>query len=191
MKHHSIAIFASGNGSNAENLMRYFKQHATISIDLLLCNNPTAGVIEKAKKHQTAVVVVSNSAFEDGETVLNELQKHHIDWIVLAGFLRKIPASLIRQFPNRILNIHPALLPDFGGKGMYGKYVHEAVIAAKATKSGISIHFVNADFDEGEIIAQFETPVQPADTPLSLAEKIHTLEHQHFPMVVEETILNH
>jgi phosphoribosylglycinamide formyltransferase-1 len=190
MKHHSIAIFASGNGSNAVNLIQHFKHHAAISVQLLVCNNPEAGVLEKTKQLGIEVLIAPNESFVDGEIICKTLRERNIDWIVLAGFLRKIPSLLIQQYPNRIINIHPALLPKFGGKGMFGRHVHEAVLAANEKKSGISIHFVNEAFDEGKLIAQFETTVLSTDTPLSLAEKIHTLEQVHFPICVEQTILN-
>ena len=191
MNKKSIALFASGNGSNAVNLIRFFQNHPQIEVKTLICNKPDAPVVSKAESLGVEVLVFNNEEFESGLTVLQELDYRSIDWIVLAGFLRKIPINIIRGYQNRIINIHPSLLPKYGGKGMYGKFVHNAVIEAKELKSGISIHLVNEEFDEGEILAQFETELTGNDTCDSLAEKIHTLEHKHFPIIVEQTVLNH
>lgn len=189
MNKKSIALFASGNGSNAVNLIRFFQNHTQIEVKTLVCNKVDAPVVEKARSLGVEVLVFTNEEFESGLTVLQELDYRAIDWIVLAGFLRKIPLNLIRGFQNRIINIHPSLLPKYGGKGMYGKYVHEAVIGAKEPTSGISIHLVNEEFDEGELLAQFETELTSTDTLESLAEKIQVLEHKHFPIIVEQTVL--
>lgn len=191
MNKKSIALFASGNGSNAVNLIRFFQNHPQIEVKTLLCNKENAPIVEKARDLGVEVLIFSNEEFESGLTVLQELDYRAIDWIVLAGFLRKIPLNIIRGFQNRIINIHPSLLPKFGGKGMYGKFVHEAVIEGKEAKSGISIHLVNEEFDQGKILAQFETVLTVNDTVDSLAEKIQMLEHKHFPIIVAETILNH
>lgn len=190
MNKKSIALFASGNGSNAENLIRFFQNHPQIEVKMLVCNKADAPVVEKARALGVEVLVFTNEEFESGLTVLQELDYRAIDWIVLAGFLRKIPLNIIHGYPNRMINIHPSLLPKYGGKGMYGKFVHEAVVSAKEPKSGISIHLVNEEFDQGEILAQFETVVTPEDTWESLAAKIHALEHKHFPIIVEQTVLN-
>jgi phosphoribosylglycinamide formyltransferase-1 len=190
MEKRNIAIFASGTGSNAVNLIHHFQDHASIRVQLVLCNKQDAPVIEKANALGIETFICSNEAFENGLTVLQELDYREISWIVLAGFLRKIPVNIIRGYQNKIINIHPSLLPKFGGKGMYGMHVHRAVCEAKETESGISIHFVNEAFDEGKIIAQFRTPISPSDTPESVAEKIQLLEATHFPYIVEETILN-
>ncbi|MNX84141.1 Phosphoribosylglycinamide formyltransferase [compost metagenome] len=189
MNKKSIALFASGNGSNAVNLIRFFQNHTQIEVKTLLCNKADAPVVEKAKSLGIEVLVFTNEEFESGLTVLQELDYRAVDWIVLAGFLRKIPVNIIRGFQNRIINIHPSLLPKYGGKGMYGKYVHEAVIGAKEPVSGISIHLVNEEFDKGELLAQFETELTSNDTSDSLAEKIQVLEHKHFPIIVEQTVL--
>lgn len=190
MNRKSIALFASGNGSNAVNLIDFFRDHPQIEVKTLVCNKEDAPVVSKARSMGIEVLTFTNEAFESGLTVLQELDYRAIDWIILAGFLRKIPVNIIRGFQDRIINIHPSLLPKFGGKGMYGKYVHQAVIEAKENQSGISIHLVNEEFDQGKILAQFETSVTPEDTVDSLAEKIHQLEHKHFPIIAERTILN-
>jgi phosphoribosylglycinamide formyltransferase-1 len=191
MNKKSIALFASGNGSNAVNLIHFFQNHPKIEVKTLICNKADAPVVAKAESLGVEVLVFSNEEFESGLTVLQELDYRAIEWIVLAGFLRKIPVNIIRGYQNRIINIHPSLLPKYGGKGMYGKFVHNAVIEAKELKSGISIHLVNEEFDDGEILAQFETELTGDDTCDSLTEKIHALEHKHFPIIVEQTVLNH
>ncbi|MGV3613587.1 MAG: phosphoribosylglycinamide formyltransferase [Fluviicola sp.] len=191
MNKKSIALFASGNGSNAVNLIHFFRNHAQIEVKLLVCNKADAPVVAKAESMGIEVLIFTNEEFESGLTVLQELDYRAIDWIILAGFLRKIPVNIIRGYQNRIMNIHPSLLPKYGGKGMYGRFVHEAVIGAKELKSGISIHLVDEEFDRGEILAQFETELTPTDTSDSLAEKIHALEHKHFPIIVERTVLTH
>ena len=188
MKTKSIAVFASGSGSNAENLIRFFKNHPSIRVELVLTNKEDAPVVSKAKNLGVEVLCFSNEAFENGLTVLQELDYRAIDWIVLAGFLRKIPLNIIHGYPNRIINIHPSLLPKYGGKGMYGMHVHQAVIRAQESTSGITIHLVNEEFDKGEQLAQFETSIDSSDTPESLAVKIHALEQKHFPTIVEQTI---
>jgi phosphoribosylglycinamide formyltransferase 1 len=190
MNKKSIALFASGNGSNAVNLIHFFQNHSQIEVKTLVCNKENAPVVAKAGSLGIEVLVFTNEEFESGLTVLQELDYRAVDWIVLAGFLRKIPLNIIRGYHNRIINIHPSLLPKFGGKGMYGKFVHQAVISAKELKSGISIHLVNEEFDEGKLLAQFETALTPTDTVDSLTEKIQKLEYEHFPTTVEQTLLN-
>ncbi|WP_309281049.1 phosphoribosylglycinamide formyltransferase [Fluviicola sp.] len=190
MNRKSIALFASGNGSNAVNLIDFFHNHPQIEVKTLVCNKADAPVVSKAKIRGIEVLTFTNEEFESGLTVLQELDYRAIDWIILAGFLRKIPVNIIHGFQDRIINIHPSLLPKFGGKGMYGKYVHQAVIEAKESQSGISIHLVNEEFDQGKILAQFKTSVDPEDTCDTLSEKIHQLEHKHFPIIAEQTILN-
>lgn len=190
MNRKSIALFASGNGSNAVNLIQFFSGHPQIEVKILVCNKEDAPVVSKAKSLGIEVMTFTNEEFESGLTVLQELDYRAIEWIILAGFLRKIPVNIINGYQDRIINIHPSLLPKFGGKGMYGKFVHQAVIEHQEHESGISIHLVNEEFDKGRILAQFETVVSPEDTPESLAEKIHQLEHKHFPIIVERTILN-
>ncbi len=188
MKLTSIAIFASGTGSNAENLIRFFKNHPQIAVKLVVSNKSDAAVIQKAQNLGVETVFLPNTAFVDGQELINLLRQHEIEWIVLAGFLRKISPELIAHFPNHIINIHPSLLPKYGGKGMYGMHVHEAVIAAKESTSGITIHLVNEEFDKGAILAQYTTNLSNSDTPATLAQKIHALEHQFFPIIVEQTI---
>ncbi len=189
-KRYKIAIFASGSGTNAENLIRYFKDHDCIDVVLLVSNNPKAYALQRAEKEQVPSVVMDKSFRTSEERVMQLLEQFEIDFIVLAGYMLLIPGWLTRRFENRIVNIHPALLPRFGGKGMYGDHVHNAVIQAGEKKSGITIHYVNDQYDKGDIIFQAECPVFPDDTPESLAAKIHALEYRHFPVVVEETIQN-
>ncbi|MFP5042109.1 phosphoribosylglycinamide formyltransferase [Parasediminibacterium sp. JCM 36343] len=184
-----IAIFASGAGSNAQKIIDHFQQHPQITISLIVCNKPQAGVVQIASNEQIPVLIIEKERFFKGDGYVSELQALEIDFIVLAGFLWKIPLALINAFPNKIINIHPALLPKYGGKGMYGHFVHEAVIANKEAESGITIHYVNEHFDEGSPIFQATCPVLSTDTPDSLAKKIHSLEHAHFARVIEEIFL--
>lgn len=185
-----LAIFASGSGSNAEEFMKRFGQHPQMEVALIVTNNPNAGVIERAQRHSVEVLVVENKTLNDPEASLTPLQSRKIDWVVLAGWLRLIPTFLIEVFPHRIVNIHPALLPKFGGKGMYGKHVHQAVFDQKEKESGITIHFVNAHFDEGEIIEQFKTELSEADTPAIIEQKVRALEINHYASVVERLVLS-
>jgi len=184
----NIVLFASGNGTNAENIIRYFQRSNTVYITEVLTNNPKAGVIERAKKLNVPVRVITREDIASPQALIHHLTEQQTDLIVLAGFLWKIPTALIRQFPDKLINLHPALLPEFGGKGMYGLHVHEAVIAAGKKKSGITIHFVNENYDEGKIIFQAKTEVSPKDTPESLAGKIHQLEYKYFPKVIEKIL---
>jgi formyltetrahydrofolate-dependent phosphoribosylglycinamide formyltransferase len=183
-----IAIFASGAGSNAEKIIAYLKDHPAIRVSLIVCNKPDAGVISIAQNHGIRVLLIEKERFFSGDTYLPELKEAHIHFIVLAGFLWKIPEALIAAYPDKIINIHPALLPNYGGKGMYGMKVHEAVIAAGEKESGITIHYVNEHFDEGAPIFQAKCIIDGGDTPESLAQKIHVLEHRHFPEVVERVV---
>ena len=183
-----IAILASGSGTNAQRLMEHFHLHQHAEVALIGCDQPKAGVVQRAWAHQVPIYLFSGAGLKDG-TVQRELQGQRIDLIVLAGFMRLVPLEVVQAYPDRIINIHPALLPKFGGKGMYGHHVHEAVIAAKEAESGITIHYVNERYDEGEHIAQFRCPVLPNDTPDSLSERIHGLEHAHYPEVVERIVL--
>lgn len=183
----NIAILASGAGSNAQNIINYFKNKAAVNIALIICNKPGAGVLQIAEKEGIKFIVTDNETFKTTGLVA-QLQEARIDFVILAGFLRKIPAVLIEAYPGRIINIHPALLPNYGGKGMYGAYVHEAVIAAGETKSGITIHYVDEHYDNGDIIFQASCPVLPGDTAQTLAQKIHLLEYEHFPRVIEEVV---
>lgn len=184
----NIAIFASGSGSNAERIVEYFAKSEQINVKLFLCNNPEAGVIQRAERLQIPLIMFDRPAFKSGE-VVKILQENQIDWVILAGFLWLVPKNVVEAFPNKIINIHPALLPKFGGKGMYGHFVHEAVVENEETKSGITIHFVNECYDEGGIIFQASFPVLKTDMPEDVARKGQVLEHKHFPEVIERTIL--
>lgn len=185
----NVAILASGNGSNAQKITEYFQNHSGIRIRLILTNKKEAYVLERARQLGVPALHFSAGEFRDAQPVLQVLQDYNIDYLILAGFLLLVPEAIIRQYPGRILNIHPALLPKFGGKGMYGHHVHEAVINAGETESGISIHVVNEHFDEGQVIFQAKCPVFQGDTPDTLATRIHELEHTHFPKIIESYIL--
>lgn len=180
-----IAIFASGSGTNAENIIKKFQALPDFRFTVF-CNNPHAGVLARAALLNIPVVVFTRRDFYDSDKILQQLIENRTDLIVLAGFLWLVPAFVVRSFPNRIINIHPALLPKFGGKGMYGERVHQAVIAARETVSGITIHYVNENYDEGQIIRQVQCPVYPSDTPQTLAARIHALEYEHYPQVIAE-----
>lgn len=184
----NIAIFASGSGSNAQRIMEHFENNAEITVRVIVCNNPNAKVIERAAKFNVPVELISKHDFTQTQKVVNMLHNHQIDLVVLAGFLWLIPSNLIEAFPNKIINLHPALLPSYGGKGMYGMNVHHAVIANRESQSGITIHYVNAQYDEGKIIAQFICKIENGDTAEDLAKKIHILEHQNLPIVIENVI---
>jgi formyltetrahydrofolate-dependent phosphoribosylglycinamide formyltransferase len=184
----NIAIFASGAGSNAQKIIDYFRDSSSVRVSLIVCNKPGAGVLRIAGKENIPALLIEKEKFFHGNAYIDELEKYAIDFIVLAGFLWKIPASLIRTWPGRIINIHPALLPGYGGKGMYGSRVHEAVIAAGDRESGISIHYVDELYDHGEIILQEKCTVLPEDTPATLAQKIHALEHKHYPALIGQLI---
>jgi len=180
-----IAIFASGNGSNAQRIIEHFNDHPTIRVTLLLCNNPDAYVLERARNLHIPTVVFTRADLNHSQYLLDILTVQGIDFLVLAGFLWLVPDYLLKAYPFRIINIHPALLPKFGGKGMYGMRVHKSVIEAGDSESGISIHYVNAAYDEGQIIFQAKCPVEKGDTAESLAKKIHELEYRHYPEVIE------
>lgn len=184
----NIAIFASGSGSNAEKIIQHFMQQNDIQVVCLFTNKKEAYVLERAKKYHIPNFFFPYSEWKNAEPIIQKLKEFNVDYIILAGFLLKIPQSLIDLYPNRIINIHPALLPKYGGKGMYGDYVHHAVIEAKEKESGITIHYVNENYDEGKTIFQAKCQVLPTDTPDSLAEKIHQLEHKHFPEIIEQVI---
>lgn len=186
----NIAIFASGSGTNAENMIKYFKNNKNIQVKLVLSNKKDAYVLERAKKHQVETFVFSNDALKNSQIVLEKLKEKEIDFIVLAGFMRKIPQNILTAYHNKIINIHPALLPKFGGKGMYGDKVHKAVIEAGEMVSGITIHYVNEHYDEGAIIFQATCPVCEGDTPDTLAEKVHALEYNHYPKIIEKVVLS-
>ncbi|WP_038030662.1 phosphoribosylglycinamide formyltransferase [Thermonema rossianum] len=185
---HRIAVFASGSGSNAEQLIRHFKEQAADvgEVALIVCNKPDAYVLERAKKWNVPFLLIDRELlYERTDELIAMLKQHEIDFIVLAGFLWLIPPALIEPYPQRIVNIHPALLPRYGGKGMYGMHVHRAVIANREKESGITIHYVNEHYDEGQHIFQARLPIAEGTTPEQLAEQIHALEHRHYPQVVE------
>jgi phosphoribosylglycinamide formyltransferase-1 len=184
----NLAIFASGNGSNAINIINYFEKKPEVNVLKVFCNNPKAPIIEKARSKGINTLVFSKSQLIDSDFILTQLKALRIDYIILAGFLLKIPESIIEQFKDKIINIHPALLPKYGGKGMYGMNVHKAVVHNKEPKTGITIHYVNENYDEGAIIFQADCEVLKTDTPESVAAKIHTLEMQYFPRVIEQTV---
>ena len=183
----NLAIFASGSGSNAENIIRYFAEKPGFRVKKVYCNVPDAYVLERAKKYNVPTQVFNRAEFRNPDIILRQLQEEGTDFIILAGFLWLVPPCITNAYPNRIVNIHPALLPAYGGKGMYGHHVHEAVLAAGEKESGITIHYVNEHYDSGDIIFQATCPVLPDDTPDTLAARVHELEYAHFPRVIEET----
>lgn len=186
-----IAVFASGNGSNAENIIRYFRgTDRGAEVALVVTNKADAGVIGRAGRLGVDCRVMTAAEIRDQQTLVPLLESYGIDLIVLAGFLLMVPQFLISRYPDRIINIHPALLPKFGGKGMYGRHVHEAVVAAGERESGITVHFVSEKYDEGRIIAQVSTAVSPSDTAADLETKIHRLEQENFPRIIRETFYN-
>lgn len=184
-----IAIFASGAGSNAQKIIDHFRMRSIAEIALIVCNNPNAGVLQIASNEKIPVLLIEKKKFSENG-YFPEINKYNIDFIALAGFLWKIPPALINCFPQKIINIHPALLPDFGGKGMYGNAVHEAVIRACKEESGITIHYVDEKYDNGTIIFQARCRIDKNDTPETLAEKIHTLEHRFYPQEIEKRLLH-
>ena len=180
-----MAIFASGMGSNAANIIDFFKNRPDVKVALIVCNKPGAGVLSVAEKHQIPTLLIEKDRFAKGDAYLPELKTAGVNFIVLAGFLWKVPSTLIAGYPQQIINIHPALLPKYGGKGMYGSKVHEAVISAGEQESGITIHFVNEHYDEGASIFQAACKIEPTDTAETLAAKIHELEYTHFPKQID------
>ena len=185
----NIAVFASGNGSNATALADYFNESDKAKVNLFVTNNENSGIFERGKKHDIPVTLIPNSELKS-DKLLVILQGHQTDLIILAGFLRKIPENILKNYPNRILNIHPALLPDFGGKGMYGHNVHRAVSEAKRDRSGISIHLVNEEYDRGRVIFQKSVPIEPGEDPASIEKKVRQLELKYYPIVVDVFIQN-
>lgn len=183
-----ISIFASGSGSNAENIVKHFSENKDIEIVTIISNKSDAYVHERAKKLGIESVTFSKGDFDNTDKVLEYLLATKIDFIVLAGFLLKVPENLLQAYPNKIINIHPALLPKFGGKGMYGDNVHKAVVEAGEKESGITIHYVNENYDEGAIIFQAKCSVLPTDTYEEVAKKVHTLEYTHFPLIIEKLL---
>lgn len=181
-----IALFASGSGSNVQNIVEYFADNEKVVVDSVWCNNPEAYVLERARKLNVETIVFTRNDFRNTDFVVDELKKRKIDLVVLAGFLWLIPSNLIRNFT--IVNIHPALLPKFGGKGMYGMNVHQAVVDNRESESGITIHYVNENYDEGKIVFQAKCDVLPDDTAEDVALKVHKLEYQFFPQIIEKIL---
>lgn len=183
----NIAIFASGNGSNAERIINYFKNNNNIKIKIIVSNKTDAYVIQRAKNHNIPSYILNKEDFQN-DTITDILKDNSIDFIVLAGFLLKISPEVVALYPNKIVNIHPALLPKYGGKGMYGMNVHKAIINAKENVSGITIHYVNEHYDEGSIIFQAKCDIAINDTPEVLAQKVHELEYEYFPIEIEKVL---
>lgn len=183
-----IAIFASGSGSNAQKIMEYFKRSNEVEVSIVLTNNPEAYVLQRADNFEIPTHIFDKKEFRNTDNIVNILKNLQIDLIVLAGFLWLIPKNLLEAFPNKIINIHPALLPKYGGKGMYGNHVHLSVIENKETESGITIHFVNEHFDEGEIIQQAKFKIEPNDDLEMVKFKGQQLEHLHFPKTIESLL---
>ena len=189
MEKKNIAIFVSGSGSNCENIIKYFMNSETVNIALVLSNRADAYALTRAKKYDIPTCIMGKADFNNENKILPLLEQYDIDFIVLAGFLLMIPNFLVKAYEHRMINLHPALLPKYGGKGMYGHHVHEAVKAAGETETGMTVHWVSDVCDGGEIIAQFSTPISPEDTPDDIAEKEHVLEMEHFPKVIEKILL--
>ena len=188
-KTNNVAIFISGQGSNARTIINHFRANNGIKISLLVSNAPQKGAIQISKEEEIELISIKKETFLSNELIL-QLAEKKIDYIVLAGFLLKIPRNLVEAFPNKIINLHPALLPKFGGKGMYGKHVHQAVFENKEKESGITIHYVNEAYDEGNIIAQFKCQLDVTNTPETIEQKIRALEHKHFSKTIEKLISN-
>jgi phosphoribosylglycinamide formyltransferase-1 len=184
----NIVLFASGNGTNVQSIAEYFAESKDVTIKLIVCNKPTAYVLERANNLHIDTLLINKNMFYESDRVRDTLQKIETDLIVLAGFLWLIPDNLINAFPNRIINIHPALLPKYGGKGMYGMHVHEAVVANGELYSGVSIHYVNQHYDEGNIIYQEKCPILKSDTAEEVAEKVHALEYSCYPKIIEQLL---
>lgn len=184
----NIAILASGSGTNAENIIRYFQVKKSASVALVLTNRRDAFVLERARGLGVPYCFFPKDEWEYGGAILSVLEEHGVDFVVLAGFLARVPEAILHVYPGRIINIHPSLLPKFGGKGMYGNRVHEAVLAAGEVESGITIHYINEHYDEGDVIRQVRCPVLPEDTPEELACRIHALEYEVYPEVIEQLL---
>lgn len=184
-----LAILGSGSGSNAKNLLTYFQHHEQIEIVLIAHNKANIGIIEHAKDFNIPTCLLTKENFILTDSFIQHLSHLKVDWIILAGFLWKIPVKLCQRFENRIINIHPSLLPKYGGKGMYGHFVHEAVFNAQEKTSGITIHLVNEEYDKGEILFQGSVVIAPEDDPASIEQKVRALEIQYFPSIIEKTIL--
>ncbi len=185
-----VVIFASGSGTNAENLIKFFQNRDNAVVNLVLTNNPQAKVIQRCNALKTSCLSFNKTAINNSLDVLNILKNAQPDLIVLAGFLWKFPDHILSEFPNKVINIHPALLPNYGGKGMYGKHVHEAVVKNKESETGITIHYVNEHYDEGAVIFQAKCDLEPTDNAEDVAKKIHKLEMEHFPKIVEQLLFS-
>ncbi len=186
----NIAIFASGTGSNARKIVEHFRKNETIKVALIISNKATAKVLDMAKDNNITTLIINRTDFYKSTSLLEDLKKRQIDFIALAGFLWLIPAYLVKAFPNKMINIHPALLPKYGGKGMYGHHVHEAVFKNKESESGITLHYVNEHYDEGHIIFQAACPVASTDTPIDIARNVLALEHYYFPRILMSLLNN-
>ena len=185
----NIAILASGNGTNAENVIRYFRRKEEEGrVVLVVANRPQVPVFARAENLQVPCIYMAKEKWATGGEVLKLLTDYRVDFIVLAGFLAKVPDALLHAYPRRIVNIHPSLLPKYGGKGMYGDRVHQAVVEAGERESGITIQYINEHYDEGDIIAQFRCPVYPGDTPQDVAARVHALEYEYYPQVIEDVL---
>lgn len=184
-----IAIFGSGSGTNAENIIEYFHKDSSIEVSLVVSNKADAYILERAKRHNVPFIFLNKAEILESDVLLSVLAQYQIDFIVLAGFLLQIPSSLINRYPNKIVNIHPALLPKHGGKGMYGDRVHQAVVADGDTQSGITIHYVDEHYDSGAVIFQATCEVLPTDSSSDVATKVHQLEYAHFPRIIKEVVL--
>ena len=183
-----IAVFASGSGSNAEKIIEYFQEKPVARVEIILSNKKDAFVLERAKKFNIPTYVFDRQEFYNTDKIIELLSGHQVDLIVLAGFLWLVPGNLLINYPNRIVNIHPALLPKYGGKGMFGMRVHDAVVANNESNSGITIHYINERYDEGDIIFQAKCPINPSESADAVAQKVHALEYEHFPRVIEEIL---
>ena len=184
----NLALFCSGSGTNAQKIIDFYKGNEKVSVQLILSNNKNAYALERATQAGIKTQTFTRDEFYNTDKVSKDLGKENIDWIILAGFLWLIPSYLVKSYPNKIINIHPALLPKYGGKGMYGMHVHESVVAAKEEETGISIHYVNEKYDEGNIIFQARCSVDKNDTPESVALKVQSLEHLYFPKIINQLI---
>ncbi|MBN2776601.1 MAG: phosphoribosylglycinamide formyltransferase [Bacteroidales bacterium] len=186
----NLALFASGSGTNVENIIHYFNDYSTINVCCILCNNSNAGVIERANRLGVDILVFNRANFYDSDIVIDYLRHKNVDLIVLAGFLWLIPEKIIVSYNNKIINIHPALLPKYGGKGMYGNAVHKAVFENKDEYTGITIHYVNKDYDKGDIIFQESIKIDAEDSPDSIADKVHKLEYTYYPTIIKKIAVN-
>ncbi len=187
----NLAIFASGSGTNAENIIKYFQHKPAVNINLIVTNNPKAFVIERAKQFNIECLVLTKEDWKDVNKVLNKLKPYNIDFIILAGYLLRIPSPILNIYADKVINIHPALLPKYGGKGMYGDNVHKSVIANQEKESGITIHYCNENYDEGNIIFQAKCSISPSDTYETLATKVHELEYKFYPIIIEKLLFNY